>query len=165
MTTPRILASRDRLVSAWYSMLEVDGQAPPDPFASPPPGGWAVCRGSKLLIRTGGEDNLLLRVRFESWTAEPVVGDDRSELDPVTCTLAVPAGAVTVSDGEVAAGAFALPAPGDYRVRVTAHGRDAARLYDEAATRSRDFDDPQFQADWALLNGRETYVLRFWPAP
>ncbi|RFS87155.1 hypothetical protein D0T12_02600 [Actinomadura spongiicola] len=93
-----------------------------------------------------------------------MIADDHAEIGPETCELTTPSGVITVSDGEASVNRFELPAPGTYHVRVTGHGMDAAELYRAAESGSTDFEDAQFQADWALLQGRETYIVRLWPA-
>ncbi|TMQ99259.1 hypothetical protein ETD83_18070 [Actinomadura soli] len=155
----------DWLVSPWYGAVTIDAQQPPsDAILSRPSQGFVACQGPKLMIFTGGEDNLRIRVRVETWSGEPAITDDHAEIGPETCELAAPTGNLTVSDGEASVSKFELPAPGTYHARITGHGMDTAELYRQAEHRSTDFDDPQFQADWALLQGRESYIVRLWPA-
>ncbi|KAB2344125.1 Lsr2 family DNA-binding protein [Actinomadura rudentiformis] len=156
--------ARDWLVNPWYGAVTIDGQGPPsDAVPGRPAQGFTAYQGTKLVIFTGGEDNLRVRVRVESWSSEPPIADDHSEIGPETSELAAPSGLITISDGDASADQFELPSPGTYRARVTGHGQDAAQLYREAVARSTDLNDPQFQAEWAQLHGREEYVIQLWP--
>ncbi|WP_433227375.1 hypothetical protein [Actinomadura formosensis] len=159
-----LLASHDWLVQPWYSQVTITGaDSLADRNLTAEPRSSSACEGTTLAIFPSGSD-LRIHLRAESWTAEPLTGDPRLDTDAVTWTLQVPAGQITVSDFESAAPcAFELPGPGRYQVRVNAFHTDTRKLYDDALTRSSDFDDPVFQNEVAMLTGRELWLLRLWP--
>ncbi|GGV45822.1 hypothetical protein GCM10010182_82430 [Actinomadura cremea] len=161
-----LLASHDWLVQPWYRQVTINGNdslsdrnVTAEPLAS------SACEGATLAIFTSGSD-LQIHLRAESWTDEPLTGDARLDHDAATWTLHVPAGQITVSDSESAdPHTFELPGgPGSYRVRVNAFRTDTRKLYDDAVSRSSDFEDPAFQTEIAKLTGRELWLLRLWPA-
>jgi hypothetical protein len=160
----QIGTSHNWLIQPWYSQLFVDGDSPPSnanlyPEAA---GVLSACEGSRLAIFTSST-GIEVRVCMESWTAEPRITDHHAEDGPDTATIDVPAGKITLWTEESVE--FDLPEPGKYIVQVTGHNRESTeQALLRAQDRSRDFDDPQFQADLATLTGREFYVLRFWPA-
>jgi hypothetical protein len=160
-----LIATCDWLVQPWHRQVQINGEDPPS-LATPAgePLSSSACEGSKLVFFPASSD-LKVHVRAESWTAEPLTGDTRLDIDAATWTLHVPAGQITISDLDTADPlTLDLSGSGYYQVRINAFYTDTWQLYDDACKRSSDFDDPAFQTEVAKLTGRELWLLRLWPA-
>ncbi|MFI7642280.1 hypothetical protein [Nonomuraea sp. NPDC049400] len=139
-----------------------DQPPPPVPAAD---GHWVSAADSAVLIRTA-QDGATVTVRLQAMDGPPGEPEPDAEAVSHTVQLDLPTGQISVN--QIAAGwmhdVFALPAPGSYRLRITAWSRTrTADAYNRLFT-THNPADPAFENARQALDGQETYLVQLWRA-
>jgi hypothetical protein len=158
-----LVAATDLRVHPDYHMFGIGDQiAGFGEHAPVPGGGWLGVGSSSVLIRAA-EDLVCPALRLEHWDGEPPTGPPDHEAQE-TIRLLLPTGRLALDEitGGGVPDVFALP-PGVYAVRITCWDRERVRREFEALCQGGpDWDEPEFEAARAGLEGQERYLFQFW---
>lgn len=158
-----LVAATDLRVHPDYHMFGLRDQTAGLGEHAPTPGpGWLGVGRTSVLIRVG-EDLVCPVLRLEHWDGEPPSGPPGHEAQE-TIRLLMPTGRLGLD--QVTAGGvpdvLTLP-PGVYAVRITCWDRERTRREFEVLYQGGPaWDDPEFEAARASLEGQERYLVQFW---